>query len=352
MAMLTMRARRFLNNTRRKLTVNGNETIGFDKSKVECYNCHKRGHFARECRAPRNQDNMNKESSKRSVSLEISTSTALVSCDGLGGYNWSDQAEKGPNYALMDFLSSNSDSEKSELMVLGAITIRELRKKLEIVQKEKDSIQLNVDKFKHASKSLNKLTECQIVDNYEFVNKPVVKNYKAMSSKEEPKVVKKNDDALIIEEWLSDDAEEDVSQPKTEKKIVRLSIVKKEFIKSKQQEKITRKTVKQVEQNRQNTHSPRGNQRNWNNMMSQKLGSNFEMFNKACYVCGSFDHLQVDCNYHQKQFQNQRMVKPVWNNTQRVNHQNFAKKTHPYAKKNLVPRALLMKSGLVSVNTV
>ncbi|GJV46594.1 hypothetical protein Tco_1431130 [Tanacetum coccineum] len=46
MAMLTMRARRFLKNTGRKLTVNGNETIGFDKSKVECYNCHKRGHFA------------------------------------------------------------------------------------------------------------------------------------------------------------------------------------------------------------------------------------------------------------------------------------------------------------------
>ncbi|GKC37476.1 hypothetical protein Tco_1049860, partial [Tanacetum coccineum] len=45
------------------------------------------------------------------------------------------------------------------------------------------------------------------------------------------------------------------------------------------------------------------------------------------------------------------MVKPVWNNSQRVNHQNFAKKTHPYAKRNLVPRAVLMKSGLVSVNT-
>ncbi|GJZ12943.1 hypothetical protein Tco_0548173 [Tanacetum coccineum] len=66
----------------------------------------------------------------------------------------------------------------------------------------------------------------------------------------------------------------------------------------------------------------------------------------------SFDHLQVDCNYHQKQFQNQRMVKPIWNNAQRVNHQNFAKKTHPCAKKNLVPRAILMKSGLVSVNIV
>ncbi|GJV71915.1 ribonuclease H-like domain-containing protein [Tanacetum coccineum] len=199
--MLTMRARRFLKNIGRKLTVNGNETIGFDKSKVECYNCHKRRHFARECRAPRNQDNKNNESSRRSVPVEISTSTALVSCDGLGGYDWSDQAEEGPNYALMAFSSSSRDSEKSELMVLaykkglesveeklevykeneiiylqdieglkfeihiGEMTIRELRKNLDIVQKEKDGIQLNVDKFEHASKSLNKLIECQIVDN-------------------------------------------------------------------------------------------------------------------------------------------------------------------------------------------
>ncbi|GKB86253.1 ribonuclease H-like domain-containing protein, partial [Tanacetum coccineum] len=60
---------------------------------------------------------------------------------------------------------------------------------------------------------------------------------------------------------------------------------------------------------------------------------------------------KVDCKYHQKQFQIQRMVKPVWNNAQRVNHQNFAKKTHPCAKKYMVPRAVLMKSCLVSVNT-
>ncbi|GJS77041.1 retrovirus-related pol polyprotein from transposon TNT 1-94 [Tanacetum coccineum] len=64
------------------------------------------------------------------------------------------------------------------------------------------------------------------------------------------------------------------------------------FVKPKQQEKTARKTINHVEQNRQNIHTPRGNQRNWNNMMSQRLGSNFEMFNKACYVCGSFDHLQ------------------------------------------------------------
>ncbi|GJU59333.1 hypothetical protein Tco_1237099, partial [Tanacetum coccineum] len=125
---------------------------------------------------------------------------------------------------------------------IGEITIRELKKKLDIVQKEKYGIQLNVDKFENASKSLNKLIECQIVDtcnkglgyeNYnavlppyignfmpptpnlsftgldEFVNKSVVKNSKAMSSKEEPKVVRKYDDAPSIEEWVSDDEEED-----------------------------------------------------------------------------------------------------------------------------------------------
>ncbi|GJR77510.1 hypothetical protein Tco_0089875 [Tanacetum coccineum] len=54
-------------------------------------------------------------------------------------------------------------------------------------------------------------------------------NCKAMSSEEEPKVVRKNDDAPCIEEWVSDDEEEDVSQPKTEKKTVRPSIVKNEF---------------------------------------------------------------------------------------------------------------------------
>ncbi|GJS34153.1 ribonuclease H-like domain-containing protein [Tanacetum coccineum] len=111
MAMLTIRARRFLKNTGRKLTVNGNETIGFNKSKVECYNCHKMGHFVRECRALRNQDNKNKEVSRRSVPVEKTTSTTLVSCDGLGGYDWSDQAEEGPNYALMAYSTSSSDSK-------------------------------------------------------------------------------------------------------------------------------------------------------------------------------------------------------------------------------------------------
>ncbi|GJY31121.1 retrovirus-related pol polyprotein from transposon TNT 1-94 [Tanacetum coccineum] len=168
MAMLTIRARRFLKNTGRKHTINGNKTIGFDKSKVECYKYHKRRHIARECRAPRNQDNKNKESLRRIMHVKTSTSTALVSCDGLGGYDWSLESveEKLEFYKKnKSVYVENINGLKWDIQV-GKITIRELRKKLEKIQKEKDSIQFNVDKFENASNSLNKLIECQIVDNY------------------------------------------------------------------------------------------------------------------------------------------------------------------------------------------
>ncbi|GKG28452.1 ribonuclease H-like domain-containing protein [Tanacetum coccineum] len=83
--MLAMGARRFLKNTERKLNMANIERIRFDKSKVECFNCHKMRHFAREYRASRNQDSRNRESIRRTVPVDETTLNALVSqCDGLG----------------------------------------------------------------------------------------------------------------------------------------------------------------------------------------------------------------------------------------------------------------------------
>nr|GEU66221.1 retrotransposon Orf1 [Tanacetum cinerariifolium] len=168
-------------------------------------------------------------------------------------------------------------------------------------------------------------------------------------NRDKPKVVRKNFGPQLIEDWISDSEDEAESKPKIKKKTVKPSFAKIEFVKSKEQVKSPKKTtVKHVEKPRQNTHRPRGDQRNWNNMMSQRLESNFKMYNKACYVCGSFNHLQNDCHYQQRQFQNQKMVKLVWNYNQRVNNKILAKKTHSNAKRNMVPKAVLLKSGIVN----
>nr|GEY16057.1 hypothetical protein [Tanacetum cinerariifolium] len=103
--------------TGRNLGANGTTSIGFDMSKVECYNCHKRGHFARECMSPKDtRRNVPVETQRRNVPVETSTSNALVSqCDGVGSYGWSFQAEEEPtNYTLMAFTSSSSSSSDNE----------------------------------------------------------------------------------------------------------------------------------------------------------------------------------------------------------------------------------------------
>nr|GEW53560.1 hypothetical protein [Tanacetum cinerariifolium] len=94
----------------RNLEANGPTSMGFDMSKVECYNCHRKGHFARECRYPKDtRRNDAAEPQRRNVLVETSTSNDLVSqCDGVGSYDWSFQAEVEPtNYGLMAFSSSS-----------------------------------------------------------------------------------------------------------------------------------------------------------------------------------------------------------------------------------------------------
>ncbi|GKB18687.1 ribonuclease H-like domain-containing protein [Tanacetum coccineum] len=312
-AILTMKARRFLKNTGRKLDMANKERIGFNKSKVECFNCHKRGHFVRECRAPRNQDSRNKEPKRRNVP--------------------SDQAEEGPtNFALMAYSStsliSSTNSEVSNdsnclesvearLLVfkknesvyeedikllkreiyLRDLDITELKRKLELATKEKDEVQLTVQKFENSSKSLSKLLDRQIMDKcktrlgYNAVTPPYTRNFmppksdlvylslddfvevnesvsefvveKPTVETNEPKNARKENGASIIKDWVSERGEEDVPKSKIVKMFSKPSFAKINFVKSTKQVKSPRKTL--VDKNRQNTPSPRGNKRNGTN---------------------------------------------------------------------------------------
>nr|GEX00409.1 hypothetical protein [Tanacetum cinerariifolium] len=164
--------------------------------------------------------------------MEIPASIALVTCDGRGGYDWSDQVEEEPNYALKAYTSSTSDSK-----------IVDNCKKGLGYESYNAVLPPYIGNFRPPKPDLS------FTGLDEFVNKPEVENSHVKFSEEETKVVRKNVDAPIIEEWVSDDEEGNATQPKIVKKTVRPSIVKKEFVKPRQHKKTARKTVKQIVDN-------------------------------------------------------------------------------------------------------
>ncbi|GKB16678.1 ribonuclease H-like domain-containing protein [Tanacetum coccineum] len=385
----------------RKITINESDTAGYDKSKVECFNCHKLGHFARECRGPRNQDNRrrNQDSSRRTINVEEISSKAMLAIDG-AGFDWSFMADEEvpTDMALMAFSDSEVHNDKtcsktclksfetlktqlddlriefnkSEFNLAtykrGLASVEEqlvfykknevlfceqlavlkrdisykdseisvLKSELEKLKQEKESNQLKIENFDNASKSLDKLIGSQIPDksrkglgfvsynaipppptglfsplNLDLSNsgleefqQPEFEGYRPKTSKsvseDTSNEVRESPDALLVEELVSND--------KLEKKTVFPTVAKINFVRPQQQEKPVRKPVKYA-----------------------------EMY--------SFNHVQANCNYHQRE----RMVSG--NNYTRVNYNYSAKKAHPSAHRNIVPRAVLMKTGLRPLNT-
>ncbi|GKA78974.1 hypothetical protein Tco_0785511, partial [Tanacetum coccineum] len=169
-------------------------------------------------------------------------------------------------------------------------------------------------------------------ETLESVPEPVVVEPNVVS---QPKVWP---DAPIIEEYESDNDDEYVIQPSKEQE--RPSFA---FIDTVNHVKTPRETVK--EQNT-NSPSPKANKRDWNSLMSKRLGLGYGFTKKACFVCGSFSHLIRDCDFYEKRMAKQVELnkkkgkgtgqgenRPVWNNVQRLNHQNQFVPTEGHLRK-------------------
>nr|GEU90181.1 retrotransposon protein, putative, unclassified [Tanacetum cinerariifolium] len=356
LALLSMWAKRFFQKNDKKITINGSDTAIYDKSKVKLFNCHKIRHFARECRVPMNQENINRnqETTTRTVNVEDTSSKAMVAIDGYDELRVEfnkyecNLANYKRRLALVEeqlvhyrknesLLNENIVVLKKDISIKDSeITVR--KSMLEKISKEKDDLDIKIVKFENASQSLDKFIGSQVTDNskkglgYVSYNNvppshtgrfsppridlshtglpefavPTVQSYGVKpievvtqtSSVKISKPVKENNGAPLIEDWESEREDEVESPPEIERKTVKPSVNKVEVVIPKLNNKPAKRPVKYAETYK--TQRPRAR-----------------------------------CKYHQRE----KMVNGT--NHSRVNH-----------SANTVPKAVLTRTSLKHVNFV
>nr|GEU51778.1 putative reverse transcriptase domain-containing protein [Tanacetum cinerariifolium] len=300
-----MRARRFFQRTGRNLRANGPTSMGFDMSKVECYNCHRKGHFAKECRSPRDtRRNGATKPQRRNVPVETSTSNALVSqCDGVGSYDCSFQVDEEPtNYALMAFSSLRYQGNGYHV-VPPPHTGSFMPPKPDLV--------------------FNNVPNDVKTDHSAFTIKiSPTKHDQVLSHTHRPSTP-------IIKDWVSD--LEDESETNTPQNFP-------SFVQPSEQVKSPRPFVQHVE----TSISPE----NSKTVIPKPTSNGKHRNRKACFVCKSLDHLIKDCDYHEN-----KMARPTArNHVKRGNHKQYAQLTLPNPQRHVVPTTVVPKFKLFPIN--
>nr|GEX41217.1 copia protein [Tanacetum cinerariifolium] len=316
MAMISTRIKKFHKRTCGKLQFDTKDPVGFDKAKVECFNCHKMRHFARNCRAKRNQDirrrdagydgNKARDNGRRPAYQE--DSKALVTIHGKD-IDWSRHVEEDVlNYAMMAYSSSN----------LGSA---------------------NETSVNESDAKTSEYTSCECDSSVETTTSMPAPVENAPKVVYEPKVWA---DAPIIKEYKSDSDDDSVSNVQEDKEKLIFA-----FTDSVKHVKPSREKVKETSTP---NHYPKVGKQGRNGHI--RNGLIYAFTRKSCFVCGSFSHLIRDCDFHEKRMAKQAALtksknmvsgqkdnRPVWNNVKTVNHQN-----------KFVPKILLTKTSKVSVN--
>ncbi|GJV68808.1 putative ribonuclease H-like domain-containing protein [Tanacetum coccineum] len=288
-AMLTVRVRRFIQKTGRNLDFKGKQLVTFDK---------------------------------RNAITNEPSSQALVAQDGLGGYYWSNDFDKPVNYALMAISSSSSSSSSDN----ESETDSEISMSVFEVRSSDEEIIPTNDRFYKA-------------DGYHAVPPPITGNFLtpradiSFAGLDEYVIRKK-----IIESKTSE-LKDDTSESKT----------------NDEDDVSEVNTVNPVKTNKTQTVKTQVDKIG---QISQKEGIGFKKI-KAFFVCKSTDHLIKDYDFYAKKSPepklktmvntSQRVVKPVWDNAKRVNHQKISNKLkYPQTRRTFIPKGVLTKTGLIN----
>ncbi|GJU67641.1 ribonuclease H-like domain-containing protein [Tanacetum coccineum] len=368
--------RKCYQRTRKKIIINRSDTAGYDKTKVECFNCHKMGHFARECKNPKSQEyrSRNQDNSRKTVNVKESSSKAMLAIDEVGfDWNFITEEKTPTNFALMAFSDSEVHNNKTCTQTCLK-SFKDLKSQYDNLRIELNKSEFDLANYKRGLASVEeqlvfyKKNEGMLCDQIAVLKRDASFNESEINAlKIQIESLKKEKESVGYNAVappptglfaphtidLSNSGLEEFKQPKFKGYRVKVN-----------------KSVSENSSNEIKKISGAPIIKDWISdcdedetleKMSEsanKLGVGFQFTPKACFVCGSFNHLIKDCDFHDKKMvqkpvlnnvkkgTGQREVRPVWNNAMRTNHQNFSN-----SRRNFAPTAVLTKSGLVPIST-
>nr|GEY80809.1 hypothetical protein [Tanacetum cinerariifolium] len=256
LALLSIRAKRFFKKTGKKITINESNIAGYDKARVECFNCYSKivvlkNKLEKISKEKDDLDNKIKKFKNASQSLDklIGSQITIKSKRGLGYVSYN---------AVPPLHTGRFSPPRINLSHTGLP---------EFVEPSVES---------YGIKPIQVVTQTSSVK----ISKPV----------------KENNGAPIIEDWESEGEDKVESPPEIERKTVEPSVDKVEVDIPKQNDKPARRPVKYAEM--YITQRPRGNQRIWNNLKSHQLGhSHKQLEDQGYFNSGCSRHMTGNISY-------------------------------------------------------